>query len=67
MGYIDSHTGRYVPNTYLDPHRDHRNHRDHRDHRDNRHYYGGISLNQILLIFIGLLVFFGTIIVISNK
>ena len=59
MGYIDSNTGRYIPNTHLDPHR-------HRDHGHRRHpkNYHGISLNQILLIFIGLLVFFGTIIVI---
>ena len=64
MGYIDSDTGHYVPNPYLDPHR-HRRHRDHR-HKDSGDF-SGISFNQILLILIGLLVFFGTIFAISNK
>jgi|TARA_R110002074_G_scaffold139696_2_gene285611 hypothetical protein len=64
MGYIDSHTGHYIPNPYLNPHR-HRRGRYHRD-KDSGDF-SGISFNQFLLILIGLLVFFGTIFAISNK
>lgn len=68
MGYIDS-DGSYVPNPYLNP----RNNRDNRDHRHNRHarhhikyYTNSVLLNQILMILITLLVFFGIIILLIN-
>ena len=64
MGYIDSNTGRYVPNPYLVPHK-HKDH-GHRRHRGHPKNYNGVSLNQILLIFIGLLVFFGTIFILNK-
>ena len=63
MGYIDSDTGRYVPNPYLNPHTN-RHNRKHRHHINYNNY--GFSLEQKLMILISLLVFIGIIIVIIN-
>ena len=62
MGYIDPDTGRYIPNPYLNPDINKHN----RKHHHIKHFNNRVSLEQILMIFIGLLVLIGLIVIIVN-
>ena len=71
MGYINSN-GDYIPNTYLDRHNSWDHHHGHSGHHHgsghHRDYITDIFLpSHLLLIFIGLIVFFSTILIITRS
>jgi hypothetical protein len=68
MGYIDSH-GKYIPNHYLEKpeysgHHSRHHSRHHSEYHDDRTLF---LPSHLLLIFIGMLVFFGTILIITSS